>query len=128
MVVIRLSEKKIHVKCKMEIRTSPNANSETILVDEIDTRLVYRKNDVYNLSTSRTETVYQVIIKPGFIASLCNKYGIKKKYVAFLGIDNTKFNIAVDDNVLFENYYIYFADPEWYIRWNREQKLKELNI
>jgi len=130
MVGKRLSEKKIHVKCKMEILTTGDGNKLKV-VDVIETRFVYRKGPYFDFNLKQPGICYSVIIKDGFIASLCNKYQIKKKFVSFMATDTSNrksINISEGDDVLVETYSILFLDKDWHVRWNREQQLKKLDI
>ena len=128
MKALRLSDKKIHVKCSMKILSTFDKN-EYVVVDEIDTRFVYRKGPYYDFNLGQNGICYSIVIKDGFLASLCNKYQIKKKFVSFMATDTINkmsINISEGDDVLVETYSILFADKEWYVRWNRDQKLKSL--
>lgn len=127
MKVLRLSEKKIHIKCNMKILITHDKN-ECIVIDDIDTRFVYRKGPYYDYSVGEQGISYGVVIKDGFLASLCNKYQIKKKFVSFNRTGRLNINISEGDDVVVETYSILFSDKEWYVRWNREQQLKKLDI
>lgn len=105
--------------------------NECVVVDEIDTRFVYRKGAYYDFNLKQPGICYSIIIKDGFLASLCNKYQIKKKFVSFMATDTSNrvsINISEEDHVLVETYSILFSDKDWYVRWNREQQLKKLDI
>ena len=121
MKVSRLSEKKIHIKCNMKILVTLDKN-EFMVIDDIDTRFVYRK--VQSVITSPIS--YGIVVKDGFLSSLCNKYQIKKKFVNFNKTGRLNINISEGDDVAVETYSILFSDKEWYVRWNREQQLKKL--
>ena len=125
MKVLRLSEKKIHIKCNMKILITHDKN-ECIVIDDIDTRFVYRKGPYYDYSIGEPGISYGVVIKAGFLSSLCNKYQIKKKFVSFNRTGRININISEGDDVVLETYSILFSDKEWYVRWNREQQLKKL--
>lgn len=127
MKVLRLSDKKIHIKCKMKILV-PGDKNECIVIDEIDSRFVYRKGPYYDYSVGEQGISYGVVIKDGFLSSLCNKYQIKKKFVSFNRTGRLNINISEGDDVVVETYSILFHDKEWYVRWNREEQLKKLNI
>lgn len=105
--------------------------NECVVVDEIDTRFVYRKGAYYDFNLKQPGICYSIIIKDGFLSSLCNKYQIKKKFVSFMATDTSNrvsINISEEDHVLVETYSILFSDKDWYVRWNREQQLKKLDI
>jgi hypothetical protein len=72
---------------------------------------------------------YYANIKPGFVAGICNKYGIKKKFVFFPDSEEIgkKFEVDVDgEKVLVAFNEIILTDANWYTAWNREQQLKSL--
>ena len=121
MKVSRLSEKKIHIKCNIKILVALDKN-ECMVIDDIDTRFVYRK--VQSVITAPIS--YGIVVKDGFLSSLCNKYQIKKKFVNFNKTGRLNINISEGDDVAVETYSILFSDKEWYVRWNREQQLKKL--
>ena len=121
MKVSRLSEKKIHIKCNIKILVTLDKN-EFMVIDDIDTRFVYRKAQ----SVITSPISYGIVIKDGFLSSLCNKYQIKKKFVNFNKTGRLNINISEGDDVAVETYSILFSDKEWYVRWNREQQLKKL--
>ena len=122
----RLSEKKIFIELDTDIYYND------IIIDTIKTRFVYKKKtkSTYNSSNiDETKDVYSANIKPGFIARICNKYRIRKLYVYTphkdkpgkefeIDVDGEKVNVILND--------IMFVDPDWYIRWNREEQLKKL--
>jgi hypothetical protein len=121
MKVSRLSEKKIHIKCNIKILVALDKN-ECMVIDDIDTRFVYRKAQ----SVITSPISYGIVVKDGFLSSLCNKYQIKKKFVNFNKTGRLNINISEGDDVAVETYSILFSDKEWYVRWNREQQLKKL--
>lgn len=125
MKVSRLSEKKIHIKCNMKILVKLDKN-KCMVIDDIDTRFVYRKGPYYDYSVGEPGISYGIVVKDGFLSSLCNKYQIKKKFVNFNKTGRLNINISEGDDVLLETYSILFSDKEWYVRWNREQQLKKL--
>ena len=121
MKVSRLSEKKIHIKCNMKILLTLDKN-EFMVIDDIDTRFVYRKAQ----SVITSPISYGIVVKDGILSSLCNKYQIKKKFVNFNKTGRLNINISEGDDVAVERYSILFSDKEWYVRWNREKQLKKL--
>ncbi len=123
MKVRRLSDKKIHIACETNIFC--NGVDGEILLETITTRFVYRK-EVSTYSNGKSSVCYYANIKPGFFAGICNKYGIKKKFVGI-----RRLNKGMVLNVEGENVYvvfndIIFVDEKWYTVWNREQQLKSL--
>ena len=123
MKVSRLSEKKIHIICDMNIFCS---SVPEVLIDTFSSRFVYKKIKSHYVDGTPIEAYY-ANIKPGFIAGICNKYRIKKKFVftqvrignlVEVDVEGEKVNVAFCD--------ILFADPEWYTAWNREKQLKSL--
>lgn len=124
----RLSEKKIHIACDMDILCSPGTGLPEKLIDTFSSRFVYRKIKSHYADGTPIEAYY-ANIKPGFIAGICNKYGIKKKFVLLPHKGRTGNLVVVDVegekvNVIFHD--ILFADPDWYTVWNREEQLKSL--
>lgn len=121
----RLSDKKIHIVCDMDILYTGVPEK---LIDTFSSRFVYRKIKSTYVDGTPIE-IYYANIKPGFIASICNKYGIKKKFVLFphKGRMGNIVTVDVDGekvNVIF--YDILLTDPNWYTAWNREEQLKSL--
>lgn len=119
----RLSDKKIHITCDMDIFCSTGTGLPEKLIDTFSSRFVYRK------IKSHYADVYYASIKPGFIASICNKYGIKNKFVLLTHKGRTGNIVEVDVegekvNVIFHD--ILLADPNWYTAWNREELFKSL--
>ena len=120
----RLSERKIHIACETKIFFSGGGE---ILLDTITTRFVYKR--IYSTYVDGTPvSCYYANIKPGFVASICNKYGIKKKFVFFPDSEiGKKFEVDVDgEKVLVAFNDIILTDTNWYTAWNREQQLKSL--
>ena len=119
----RLSDKKIHIACDMDIY----AGNPEKLIETFSSRFVYRK--IKRDYADGTVDIYYPNIKPGYLAGICNKYRIKMKFVHTPqkgGIGNV---VEVDVegekvNVIFCD--IIFTDPEWYVAWNREQQLKNI--
>lgn len=130
MKVKRLSDKKIHIVCDMDIFYGINEYNKVpdVLIETFSSRFVYKKIKSHYVDGTPIETYYPVI-KSGFIARICNKYRIKKKFV-FTPHKGRTGNIVVIDvdgekvNVIFQ--YILLADPVWYTAWNREEQLKSL--
>ena len=119
----RLSDKKIHIVCETKIFF--DGEDDEIHIDTITTRFVYKK-EVSTYSNGKSSVCYYANIKPGFFAGICNKYGIRKKFVS---IRRLKKGLVL--NVEGENIYvvfneIFFMDEKWYTPWNREQQLKSL--
>lgn len=126
----RLSDKKIHIACDMDIFYGVNEynSAPEVLIDTFSSRFVYKKVKSHYVDGTPIEAYYPNI-KPGFIAGICNKYRIKKKFV-FTPHKGRTGNLVVVDvegekvNVIF--YDILLADPNWYTAWNREEQLKSL--
>ena len=122
----RLSHKKIHIVCDMDILYTGVPEK---LIDTFSSRFVYRKIKSTILTDGTPIEIYYPNIKPGFIAGICNKYHIKKKFV-LTPHKGRMGNIVVVDvdgeqvNVIF--YDILLTDPNWYTAWNREEQLKSL--
>jgi hypothetical protein len=124
MKVRRLSDRKIHIACETKIFFSGGGE---ILLDTITTRFVYKR--IHSTYVDGTPvSCYYANIKPGFIAGICNKYGIKKKFVFFPDSEiGKKFEVDVDgEKVLVAFNDIILTDANWYTAWNREQQLKSL--
>jgi len=119
----RLSERKIHIACETKIFFGGE-----VLLDTITTRFVYKR--IHSTYVDGTPvSCYCANIKPGFVASICNKYGIKKKFVFFPDSERSgkKFEVDVDgEKVLVAFNDIILTDTNWYTAWNREQQLKSL--
>jgi hypothetical protein len=121
----RLSDKKIHIACETNIFFN-GVNGE-ILLDTITTRFVYKR--IHSTYVDGTPVIcYYANIKPGFVAGICNKYGIKKKFVFFPDSEiGKKFEVDVDgEKVLVAFNDILLTDKDWYTAWNRELQLKSL--
>lgn len=126
MKVKRLSEKKIHIARDTNIFFI-NGGVE-VLLDTITTRFVYKR--IHSTYVDGTPvSCYYANIKPGFVAGICNKYGIKKKFVFFPDSEEIgkKFEVELDgEKVLVAFNDIILTDANWYTTWNREQQLKSL--
>jgi hypothetical protein len=126
MKVRRLSDKKIHIARDTNIFFI-NGGVE-VLLDTITTRFVYKI--IHSTYVDGTPvSCYYANIKPGFVAGICNKYGIKKKFVFFPDSEEIgkKFEVDVDgEKVLVAFNDIILTDQNWYTAWNREQQLKSL--
>ena len=117
----RLSDKKIHIACDIDIVYGD------IVIETISTRLVYSKRILMPLDENGTgREVYYPSIKPAFIArEICGKYGIKMKYVH----TPSKDNISVDidgECIKAAICHIKLTDAAWYVKWNRDQKINSL--
>jgi hypothetical protein len=122
----RLSDKKIHIACETKIFFI-NGGVE-VLLDTITTRFVYKR--IHSTYVDGTPvSCYYANIKPGFVAGICNKYGIKKKFVFFPDSEEIgkKFEVDVDGEKLLVAFNdIILTDKDWYTAWNRERLLKSL--
>ena len=122
----RLSEKKIHITCDMDISVlkfdSHDEILPRILIETFSSRFVYRK--IKDANTG----IYYAVIKPRFIADICNRYRIKSKFVLTPQKEIGKiFEVDVDGekvNVVFQK--ILFTDPNWYTAWNRDRLINSL--
>ena len=124
MKALRLSYKKIHISFEESIFFHDGCCKT--LINIIETRFVYKK--VTSTCDGNPVVCYYANIKPGFVASICNKYGIKKKFVLFphkgfgkifvVDVDGEELNVVFNDILL--------TDKNWYTSWNREKKLKSL--
>lgn len=134
----RLSEKKIHITCDMDISVlkfdSHDEISPEILIETFSSRFVYRKIKDANTPWFTAVGIYQdieiyyAVIKPRFIADICNRYRIKSKFVLTPQKEIGKiFEVDVDGekvNVVFQK--ILFTDPNWHTAWNRDRLIKSL--
>ena len=110
MEIIRLSPNKIQINQTVEIKVGD------IVIDTINLKTRYKVSQNY----------FIMIPSESFINKLSQKYGIKKKFISIktkkhlILLENTEFEIqrAVD--------YLFFSDIDWYIRYNRDFKIKEL--
>ena len=122
----RLSEKKIHITGDMDISVlkfdSHDEISPEILIETFSSRFVYRK--IKDANTG----IYYPVIKPRFIADICNRYRIKSKFVLTPQKEIGKISeVEVDGekvNVVFQK--ILFTDPNWYTAWNRDRLINSL--
>jgi len=128
----RLSEKKIHITCDMDISVlkfdSHDEISPEILIETFSSRFVYRKIKDANTGIGQDIEIYYAIIKPRFIAEICNRYRIKSKFVLTPQKEIGKISeVDVDGekvNVVFQK--ILFTDPNWHTAWNRDRLIKSL--
>lgn len=128
----RLSEKKIHITCDMDISVlkfdSHDEILPRILIETFSSRFVYRKIKDANTGIGQDIEIYYAIIKPRFIADICNRYRIKSKFVLTPQKEIGKISeVDVDGekvNVVFQK--ILFTDPNWYTTWNRDRLIKSL--
>ena len=128
----RLSEKKIHITCDMDISVlkfdSHDEISPEILIETFSSRFVYRKIKDANTGIGQDIEIYYPVIKPRFIADICNRYRIKSKFVLTPQKEIGKISeVDVDGekvNVVFQK--ILFTDPNWYTAWNRDRLINSL--
>ena len=114
----RLSPKKICVSCDMDIRIPmySEISREQAYIDNIPQSIVYRKIE---------DGTYYPILKDLVIASICCKWGIKKKYVTFNR--NEEQDISLDGElVTLFSMDIIFDNPEWHKRWKRDKYISDI--
>jgi hypothetical protein len=114
----RLSPAKVCVSCDMDIRIpmSWETSAEQAYIGNIQHSIVYKKIE---------DGTYYPVLKDGFIAKICGKWGIKKKYVYFNR--NEEQDISLDGElVTLFSMDIVFNNPEWHKRWKREQSINNL--
>ena len=114
----RLSPRKVCVSCDMDIRTpmSSEARADDCHIGVIQHSIVYKKIE---------DGTYYPILKDSFIAKICGKWGIRKKYVYFNR--NKEQDISLDGElVTLFSMDIVFNNPEWHKRWKREQSINNL--
>lgn len=112
MDVIRVSYKKIQIKNTINITCDGFTISDT----ELTTTYKILKGESKYLRSNLPDR---------FINRLSQLYGIKKKFISISYVSNT---IIVDDieyEVLIPDK-ISFKDIDWYIRYNRDLKIKQL--
>jgi len=112
----RLSPAKVCVSCDMDIRTPMSSETGAEHIGNIDHSIVYRKIE---------DGTYYPVLKDGFIAKICGKWGIRKKYVYFNR--NEEQDISLDGElVTLFSMDIVFDNPEWHKRWKRDQSINNL--
>lgn len=114
----RLSPRKVCVSCDMDIRTpmSSEAHAGDCHIDTIQHSIVYRKIE---------DGTYYPILKDSFIAKICGKWGIRKKYVYFNR--NKEQDISLDGElVTLFSMDVIFDNPDWHKKWKRDQAINQL--
>ena len=114
----RLSPRKVCVSCDMDIRIpmSSEISKEQAHIGKIEHSIVYRKIE---------DGTYYPILKDSFLAKICGKWGIKKKYVYFK--KNEYQDISLDGElVTLFSMDVIFDNPEWHKRWKRDQAISQL--
>jgi hypothetical protein len=113
MEVIRLSPNKIQINQTVEIRVGDT------VIDKINVKTRYK-------IFIGSQNYFIMIPSESFINKLSQKYGIKKKFISI----KTKKQVILLENAEFEIQkavdYLFFSDIDWYIRYNRDLKIKEL--
>ncbi len=110
----RLSDKKIHIACETKIFFS--GDDGEILIDNIQQSIVYRKIE---------DGTYYPVLKDRFIAKICGKWGIRKKYVYFNRNEEQDISLEGELVTLF-SMDIVFDNPEWHRKWKRDKIISEL--
>ena len=114
----RLSPAKVCVSCDMDIRTpmSSETSAEQARLGNIEHSIIYKKIE---------DGTYYPVIKDGFIAKICGKWGIRKKYVYFNR--NKEQDISLDGElVTLFSLDVIFDNPEWHKKWKRDKIISEL--
>jgi len=112
----RLSEKKIAVSYDLKIRPFSTSEFPDSAIGAIQHTFVYRKIE---------DGTYYPVLKDGFIAKICGKWGIKKKYVIFNRCPTQQ--ISIDgESVEFFALDCVFTDDEWVRRWRRDSSLNSI--
>jgi hypothetical protein len=114
----RLSPRKVCVSCDMDIRTpmSSEARAEDCHIGSIPHSIVYKKIE---------DGSYYPVLKDSFIAKICGKWGIRKKYVYFNR--NKEQDISLDGElVTLFSMDVIFDNPEWHKKWKRDSYLSDL--
>jgi hypothetical protein len=114
----RLSPRKVCVSCEMDIRIpmSSEISKEQAHIGKIEHSIVYKKIE---------DGTYYPILKDSFIAKICGKWGIKKKYVYFN--KNEYQDISLDGElVTLFSMDVIFDNPEWHKRWKRDKSLSDI--
>ena len=114
----RLSPRKVCVSCDMDIRTqmSSEARADDCHIDTIQYSIVYKKIE---------DGTYYPILKDRFIAKICGKWGIRKKYVYFSKNENQDISLDGELVTLFSMNVI-FDNPDWHKKWKRDQSINQL--
>jgi len=102
----------------MDIRIpmSSGTSAEQAHIGNIEHSIVYKKIE---------DGTYYPVLKDGFIAKICGKWGIRKKYVYFNR--NEEQNISLDGElVTLFSMDIVFNNPEWHRKWKRDSYLSDL--
>jgi len=114
----RLSPRKVCVSCDMDIRTpmSSEARADDCHIGVIQHSIVYKKIE---------DGTYYPILKDSFIAKICGKWGIRKKYVYFNR--NKEQDISLDGElVTLFSMDVIFDNPDWHKKWKRDSYLSDL--
>lgn len=112
MYIKRVSYKKIQIKKTI------NITCDKFTIGETELTTTYK--------TLNTEGKYlRCNLSDRFINKLSQLYGIKKKFISMsylptsITIDDVEFEVMIPDRIVFK-------DIDWYIRYNRELKIKQL--
>lgn len=119
----RLSDRKVAISFDMVIRTRKSYMNQSpehtdSVIDTMTHTFVYRLIE---------DGTYYPVIKDGFIAKICGKWGIRKKKVIFARKLVQSVTIDGDTVELFTMDCV-FLDEEWAIKWHRDRALNQLGI
>lgn len=114
----RLSDRKVAISFDMVIRTRKTSERPDCAIDTMTHTFVYRLIE---------DGTYYPVLKDGFIAKICGKWGIRKRNVIFtrklvqsVTIDGETVELFTMDCV--------FLDEEWARKWHRDRALNQLGI
>ena len=114
----RLSPRKVCVSFDMDIRIPmySEISRKQAHIDNIQQSIVYRKIE---------DGTYYPVLKDRFIAKICGKWGIRKKYVYFNRNEEQDISLEGELVTLF-SMDIVFDNPEWHKKWKRDQAIDEI--
>ncbi len=114
----RLSPRKVCVSFDMDIRIPmySEISRKQAYIDNIQQSIVYRKIE---------DGTYYPVLKDRFIAKICGKWGIRKKYVYFNRNEEQDISLEGELVTLF-SMDIVFDNPEWHKKWKRDQAIDEI--
>lgn len=116
-IVKRLSHNKISVSYDLIISTLGDSEEPIEEITRIRHTFVYKKwPDTLN---------YMPLINGGFIAGLCGKWGIKKKYVTYFPLSTQ--DVQVDGEWINVSILkMFFTDGEWIKAWRRNKRIDSI--
>lgn len=102
---------------KIQIKKTVNITCDEFIIGDTELTTTYK---------TLTESKYlRSNLSDKFINRLSQLYGIKKKFISMsylstsIIIDDIEFEVMIPDNIIFK-------DIDWYIRYNRELKIRQL--